>query len=248
VALYVENGLKGSRLLSPTAQITDITHEAITIQTSVLPIPLNYIIPFTLTHTLPLEPPLTSLSEARTRLIEIDQESRAALGRSTLTIDTYAPPATPFHIFVFALCLSTFIMLSRDAFVSPGGWAYEAFLKRISGLAEFTQWARVTILGLMVVIHSTEAYFMAGRCKKYGVGIGTGAWWLWEISTFIEGFGAFQRYEPLYFFALLSFSDLPAWWNRKRRQCRNANTERIDTPYRRWIKNYSLLISNTVAM
>jgi hypothetical protein len=86
-------------------------------------------------------------------------------------------------------------MLSQPSSVLPGGWAYEFFLKWVPGLALFTQRVRVPILIFMIAIHLTETVFMSGTLRHYSIGVGTKVWWLWMASNFIEGYGAFDRYE-----------------------------------------------------
>jgi hypothetical protein len=168
---------------------------SITVKTAYLPRPFNYL-PFfpQRTYNIPIEPPMSALSEARVRLVAMDTSSREALSRSPVTIKSYVPPTKPVHLFVFAVCATTYAFLSDESYVLPGGWAYEAFFKWIPGLPEFVAVARLPILVLMILIHLTEVWFMSIQCRKHSVAVGSLVWWLWIGSNFIEGFGAFQRY------------------------------------------------------
>ena len=48
----------------------------------------------------------------------------------------------------------------------------------------------------MVGIHITEAYMLdRKRLRKYGVKRGSGLWWTWITSCFVEGFACFQRID-----------------------------------------------------
>jgi hypothetical protein len=140
IARYVEFYSKVSRFSSWSAQLTDISNSSITVATLFQ------------TYTIPVDPPMESLFEARTRLIDMDRKALVGLGRSPVTIKTYLPPKG-FHLVVWIACALTFAMISREAHVLPGGWAYEGFLKWIPGLDWFVQIIRPTLLFIMVRGH-----------------------------------------------------------------------------------------------
>lgn len=84
-------------------------------------------------------------------------------------------------------------MLSSASYIEPRGWAYTYILRYINGLPEFTQRFRLVIVGLMVLIHGGEAFYMTVKLKRHSVPIFSAIWWAWVIDNFSEGFGAFQR-------------------------------------------------------
>jgi hypothetical protein len=170
-----------SALTSRSAKLTDFTLSSLTINTS------------SKDYTIPLDPPLQSWSEARTRLVAMDVSSRTKLQRAPVTVTKYLPPSAGFPIVVFVTCFVTYIMLSTPSFVEPNGWAYELLLKWVPGLPEFTQAWRLWILIPMIGIHLTEAGLMVRWLRWANVRVGSGVWFAWVGSCFIEGFDTFRR-------------------------------------------------------
>ena len=145
-------------------------------------------------YTLPFKPPLGSLREARERLVAMDKEATTALARSDITVKEYRIPRG-LHAFIFTLCASTYIFLSTSANMHPGSLIYDNVLKYVPWFARFSAAVRVPVLILMIAIHVGESTYMAtSRLKKHTVPFGSPLWWIWICSTFIEGYGAFQRY------------------------------------------------------
>jgi uncharacterized protein DUF2470 len=117
--------------------MTDVSTSSITVATTFR------------TYTVPIDPTMESLSEARTRLIDMDRKATFGLERSPVTIKAYLPPRG-FHLVVWIACALTFAMLYRESHVMQGGWAYEGFLKWIPGLPSFVQTIRPALLWFMV--------------------------------------------------------------------------------------------------
>jgi hypothetical protein len=136
----------------------------------------------------PISPPLTTLSDARPRLIEMDTAALAALHRRPVRIATYIPPRN-FHAVIFLTCLSTFLLLARgsssapDSVLAAGMPVFAAFVARV----------RLWVLVPMVVVHAVEAGVMVRRLGGLEVRVGGGVWWLWVGSAFVEGWGSFVR-------------------------------------------------------
>lgn len=143
-------------------------------------------------YTIPLEPPMQSWREARERVIQMDKDCLAALGRSDITIKQYTRPRGA-HAVIFTVCALTYVLVSRRANALPGSLIYDHVLKYAPGLASFTAQVQPAVLALMVAIHVVEASIMARRLQRHNVALLSGLWWKWVASSSIEGFGALQR-------------------------------------------------------
>lgn len=141
---------------------------------------------------IPLDPPMGSFIDARVRLVEMDKQAVAGLNRSRITLKEYRAP-TGFPAVVFAVCLGTYILLSRKANMLPGSLLYDNILKYVPSFAHFSYTLRDYVIWPMLAIHITEAYIMTNTLKKHSVPLFSRLWWLWTTSCFIEGFNAFQR-------------------------------------------------------
>lgn len=141
---------------------------------------------------IPLDPPMNSFSDARVRLVEMDKQAIAGLGRSRITLKEYRPPKGFFTI-VFAVCFGTYVLLSRKENMLPGSLLYESVLKYFPRFAEFSYGVRDYVIWPMLAIHITEAWIMSGTLKKHSVPLFSRLWWMWIVSCFIEGFNSFQR-------------------------------------------------------
>ncbi|KAF2089892.1 integral membrane protein-like protein [Saccharata proteae CBS 121410] len=143
-------------------------------------------------YNIPLEPSMDSWRDARERMVKMDQDALAGLGRSDITIREYRVPKG-FHAVVFTVCLLTYVLVSRRQNALPGSFIYDNVLRHVPALASFTAKVQPTVLALMVGIHLFEASVMARRLAKHNVPLLGGLWWAWTGSCFIEGFGALQR-------------------------------------------------------
>jgi hypothetical protein len=64
--------------------------------------------------------------------------------------------------------------------------------------AHFCYTIQPALITSMLAIHLAEAAWMhATRLRRYNVPLLGRVWWAWMLSTFIEGFGAFQRLDAL---------------------------------------------------
>jgi len=150
------------------------------------------------TSTIPLYPPMTSWSEARIRTVEMDRDSRAALDISHTKITEYEPPSSPLHIAIFVSCVFTFVMFATNQWITPGTWFYDTALPWFPGGPKVFLGLVRTIALPVVGIHALEAYMLdQKKLRKYGVERGSGLWWKWIGSCFIEGFACFQRIDAM---------------------------------------------------
>lgn len=78
----------------------------------------------------------------------------------------------------------------------PGTWFYDVPLTYWPGGPEWFVWIAKAIALPVLIIHLVEAYMMdRTRLRKYGVERGSGLWWTWIVSCFIEGYGCHQRID-----------------------------------------------------
>ena len=146
----------------------------------------------------PIDPPMTSLSEARGRLVAMDAEALEGLGLSSFEVKEYRPPHG-FMAVVFAFCVATMVAFSKRSNFEAGSLFYEGLgLGYVPGFARFCWTIQPWLISSMVAIHVVEAGWMAkSRLRKYNVPLYSLLWWKWTASTFIEGFGGFKRLDAL---------------------------------------------------
>ncbi|KKY13659.1 putative integral membrane [Diplodia seriata] len=162
IARYLEHYCNVSSFAARRARLTDLSLGSMSIGAA----GKNF--------TIPLEPPMQSWREARERVIQMDRDCLAGLGRSDITVRQYTRPRGA-HAVIFVVCALTY---------SPG---FAAFVARVQPL----------VLALMIAIHVVEASIMARRLQRHNVAQLSGLWWQWVASSFIEGFGALQRVDAL---------------------------------------------------
>lgn len=144
-----------------------------------------------------LDPPMTDWREARERMVRMDREAVAGLGRSDITVREYPAPKG-FHAVVFLACLATFLILSTRRNLLPGSLLYQYLLRYVPSFATFLYKIQPLVLYPMLAIHSFEAFYMeTARLNKHSVPRLSRLWWTWLVSTFIEGYGAFQRFDRI---------------------------------------------------
>lgn len=148
-------------------------------------------------HPIRLSPPLQSYSEARTRLIEMDNEARDALGLSDITVTMYRPP-TGFYLVVFFAAGLTMLTFSRRSNFLPRSLLYDGLLHYVPRFAGFCHMIQPLLLPVVLAIHFAEAARMAtSRLRRHGVRRDGRLWWVWVASTFVEGYGAFMRFDDI---------------------------------------------------
>lgn len=174
VIRYAEHYGNVSRYTSRKATMEDITLNKITLSAG------GRII------SIPLDPPLKSFSEARERVVKMDQDCVQALGRDSITVKEYQAPKG-FGAVIFATCFSTFILLSRPENVS-------FVFQMVPGFAAFVLKIRLLVLFPMLAIHVFEAFLMSRKLQKHSVPLFSNVWWAWVASCFVEGYGSFRRY------------------------------------------------------
>lgn len=148
-------------------------------------------------YSVPFDPPMKSIRDARSRLVDMHSRCLEQLQESDITIREYTSPKG-LHAVVFGLCLSGYICLSQRSNFLPGSLLYSAIFQYFPKFANLLYVVQPALLSTMVLIHVVEAWFMAVKVlKPHRVYAFSGLWWKWMISTFIEGYGAFQRTESI---------------------------------------------------
>lgn len=145
-------------------------------------------------YMVPVDPPMEDYSEARGRLLALRKESLEKLGRSDVTLTEYRAPRG-FQAVIFALCLYTYASCFRRDNLLPGSFVYENLgYKFVPDFAHFVYNIQPLLFPSVVGIHLLESALLAvKRLKPLGVPFMSGLWCAWVASTFVEGFGAFQR-------------------------------------------------------
>ncbi|PNS16901.1 hypothetical protein CAC42_4865 [Sphaceloma murrayae] len=182
VIRYLEHYHGQSAWAAATGKITDISLSDITLQSQAG------------TFKTAIEPAMASFREARERLVAMDKECVQRLGRSDITVrDWQAPYGWTLGLFV--TMSAAFVAFSRRANFAPGSFAAAVLPDALRSFCFANQpW----VLAFMAVVHGAEAYTMAtGRLKRHNVSIRSLAFWQWIADTFIEGFGAFNRFDKL---------------------------------------------------
>ena len=181
---YLEHFCGLSSLSARNAFVQDINFDTITIATS-----------SGKGHVIPIKPPIAAWSDIRPRVVAMDAEAIAGLGRSAITVKKYVKPYG-FMLVVFVACILTFINFSRRSNFERGSLLYETILKYVPWFAKFCWNIQPLVIYPMVLLHGSEAIYMArGRLVKHNVPLASPLWMEWVMSTFIEGYGSFVRFD-----------------------------------------------------
>ena len=173
------------------AHLTDISQTSMLISTSKSK-------PNSNTYRIPFDPPLKDWSEARPRVIALDQEARSALGRSDITIKKYLSPYAWWHWGIWVAILFTFALLGRGReTLDPGVRDITSpFKARFPGFFEFLCRVQPWVLYPTLAIHLAESVWMdRTRLRVHNVPRGGAVWWKWVVSTFVGGFPNFERFD-----------------------------------------------------
>ena len=181
---YLEHYCNLSSFAARNARLTDITLDGMTIASS-----------GTKLHDVPIKPPMTAWSEARPRVVDMDAEAAEGLGRSNVTVKRYKEPRG-FMTVVMVACLLTYVAFSRRSNFTAGSMLYDMLLWYVPRFSNFCWKVQPLVIYPMVVVHAGRAIYMErSRLRKHTVKMFCGIWWLWMVSTFVEGQGAFMRFD-----------------------------------------------------
>ncbi|MCJ1280831.1 hypothetical protein MMC26_000148 [Xylographa opegraphella] len=183
---YLEHKCHVSSYYARNAHLEDITFNSMTITSGK---GCRYVIP--------VDPPLTSWSEARSRVVAMDAECIDGLKRSNITVKKYKRPKGVWIIAPF-LVAGTMTAFSKRSNFEPGSFLYDYLLKSVPDFAKFCHTIQPYLLPGVIMIHTTEAAHMASsRLDKHSVPRFGALWWKWVISTFFEGIDAFKRFDRI---------------------------------------------------
>jgi hypothetical protein len=220
LSLYLQHYSGLSAAEAATPKLVDISYDSLTIESSPSAISTSSTSAVGragAVYTIPVEPPMASWGDARPRVVAMDGEARAGLGlpplpspdsddrsssssapSGTVVITTYDPPRAPLHIFMIGLVAffyGCYFLRRNGYFLVPGGWYWENVMRYFPlGGAEGYAWLQDQLAVPVVLLHGTETLWMIGRLRAHRVGMGAGVWWKWVGATFLEGFGAHQRF------------------------------------------------------
>ncbi len=181
--LRAYNGLSVSAARNP--QITDLTLDSMAIRSA------------SGSHVVRISPPMGALTDSRVRLIEMAHAARKQLGLSDIRISTFARPAgfgivTFIGVTAYFFCAATLWLVQPDTPIWDVLDAVYPF-----GAAGYT-WLVKTIFAPVMIIHVTEAWWMARtRLAKHGIEEGSKVWWLWVIDTFLGGLPSMYKFDAL---------------------------------------------------
>lgn len=152
-------------------------------------------------YVIPLNPPLSSWSEARDRMVSMHHASLAALGLSDIAITAYVRPRG-FQLVVFVACAVCFVSFPRRAnFAEKSGglvYSFWSVFGLFPGLARFAYYVQPYIVALLAGVHAFEVLWLGmPRLKRHRVEMWSPLWWKWVSSNFVEGVGATMRMDAL---------------------------------------------------
>jgi Protein of unknown function (DUF2470) len=172
-------------------------------------------------HEIPIEPQMQAWSDARPRVVAMERDARAALGLPPLeaaadehdsaaasagapakvAVTAYDAPTAPFHVFMIGLVVFFFggyFARRSGHWLVPGAWYWENVMVYFPlGGAEGYAWLQDKLGVPVVLLHGAETLWMVGKLRAHKVRMGTGLWWKWVGATFLEGFGAHQRFHAV---------------------------------------------------
>lgn len=144
-------------------------------------------------HSVPFSPPLSSFTDARARTVAMDRTARHALGPRIVSYDR---PRGPLAIGIVIGCLTFYILMATRWFIVPGTFVYDVLLAWFPGGSERVLWIVEKGSVAMIVVHVSETVLLERtRLRKYRVVRGSGLWWAWVVSCFVEGFDSFKRID-----------------------------------------------------
>lgn len=119
------------------------------------------------------------------------------LNRSDISVKKYTRPKGLMTIpFIAVAC--TLLAFCRRGNFQTGSFLYDTVLIYAPGFAQWCFKIQPLILYPVLVIHSGECIYMErSRLQRHTVPRFSKVWWMWMLSTFFEGTGAFMRFDEI---------------------------------------------------
>ncbi|KAF2203874.1 hypothetical protein GQ43DRAFT_461221 [Delitschia confertaspora ATCC 74209] len=183
VRRYIEHHFSASSYSVSDAKMTDISLDHLMLSYSGHKV------------TLPLSPPMSSLREARERLVQMDKDAIAALGRHPVTLKEYISPYGA-YLANFTICLCTYIAFRRQGNFHPGSLLYDNLLVHLPpAFVAFIAKIQPILFPTMCAIHAIECALMARKLERHSVLLFSNVWLAWMLSCFVEGITSFKRID-----------------------------------------------------
>ncbi|KAF7597068.1 hypothetical protein BBP40_010542 [Aspergillus hancockii] len=150
-------------------------------------------------YSVPLDPPMKTFSDTRSRVVAMHKECLQRLGLSDIVIKEYRGPQGPSQVLPFVLVIATLIAFCRRSNFLPGSWLYEtAGLDQYPSFAQFCYKVQPLLLILLLGIHALEATLLAVKqLRRHKVPFLSGVWLAWVGSILIEGVVAWRRFNEM---------------------------------------------------
>lgn len=147
---------------------------------------------------IPFSPPMKTMREARERLVQMDEDARKSLGRSSIAVTKFIPCYTRLgHLFNFTVCLTTMVVFCRGSNLRPGSLLFDNVLYMVPGFASFCLGVQPLLFPIMMSIHIFELPIMFKKLRKHGLTPFDRLWWMWMGTCFVEGVTCFWRMDAL---------------------------------------------------
>ncbi|KAE8144983.1 hypothetical protein BDV25DRAFT_165626 [Aspergillus avenaceus] len=147
-------------------------------------------------YSVPLDPPMKSLSDTRSRVVAMHKDCLQRLGLSDIVVKEYRGPQGA-EMIGFALVLVTLVVFCRRSNFLPGSLFYDTVgLDQFPSFSQFCYTVQPLLLLALFGTHCVEAVlFAVKRLKPHGVPIFTGVWFAWTATVIIEGAVAWRRFK-----------------------------------------------------
>lgn len=148
-------------------------------------------------HVIPFDPPMRSYAETRRRAVEMDAAARKGISQGYVEVQEFTTPR-PLGLFTMAAVSFYFACYLALPWQVPGSRLYAFWDAVHPGGAPMQAWLVSRILPPVLGIHLFEVLLLdRTRLAKHGVRRGSGLWWAWAASCFMEGFPVFSRFDGL---------------------------------------------------
>lgn len=148
-------------------------------------------------YTVPITPPMKSFSDARSRVVTMQKECLAKLGVSDIVVTEYKAPHGVTAV-TFTVCLTAYVLFCRRSNFLPGSLVYDWVFAKAPAAAESCYNIQPLLFPGLLASHTLESVLLAfKRLRRHQVPALSGVWCAWMVSTFIEGFGAWQRFDGM---------------------------------------------------